>query len=29
VPIWKLEHYLDGTREWVNASGQHVAEPAR
>jgi molybdopterin synthase catalytic subunit len=29
VPIWKLEHYLDGTREWVNASGRHVAEPAR
>jgi len=29
VPIWKLEHYVDGTREWVNASGQHVAEPAR
>jgi molybdopterin synthase catalytic subunit len=29
VPIWKLEHYIDGTREWVNASGQHVAEPAR
>jgi molybdopterin synthase catalytic subunit len=19
VPIWKLEHYADGTREWVNA----------
>src|SRR4249920_811725 len=19
VPIWKLEHYVDGTREWVNA----------
>jgi molybdopterin synthase catalytic subunit len=19
APIWKLEHYLDGTREWVNA----------
>jgi molybdopterin synthase catalytic subunit len=29
VPIWKLEHYVDGTREWVNANGQHVAEPAR
>lgn len=29
VPIWKLEHYVDGTREWVNASGQHVAEPVR
>jgi molybdopterin synthase catalytic subunit len=21
VPIWKLEHYADGTREWVNAGG--------
>jgi molybdopterin synthase catalytic subunit len=19
VPIWKLEHYTDGTREWVGA----------
>jgi len=19
APIWKLEHYVDGTREWVNA----------
>ena len=19
VPIWKLEHYVDGTREWVDA----------
>jgi molybdopterin synthase catalytic subunit len=27
VPIWKLEHYVDGTREWVNAgSGQVPAE---
>jgi molybdopterin synthase catalytic subunit len=25
VPIWKLEHYLDGTREWVGA-GNHRAE---
>jgi molybdopterin synthase catalytic subunit len=24
VPIWKLEHYADGTREWVGASGQPV-----
>ena len=24
VPIWKCEHYADGTREWVNA-GQVVA----
>jgi molybdopterin synthase catalytic subunit len=21
VPIWKLELYVDGTREWVNAAG--------
>jgi molybdopterin synthase catalytic subunit len=21
VPIWKLEQYVDGTREWVSASG--------
>ena len=24
VPIWKMEHYIDGTREWVdptNVSG--------
>jgi len=18
VPIWKMEHYIDGTREWVD-----------
>ncbi|MFI5228812.1 MAG: molybdenum cofactor biosynthesis protein MoaE [Gemmatimonadales bacterium] len=23
VPIWKLEHYADGTREWVGADGSH------
>ncbi|HKO15769.1 MAG TPA: molybdenum cofactor biosynthesis protein MoaE [Gemmatimonadaceae bacterium] len=23
VPIWKLEHYVDGTREWVNAGTAH------
>src|SRR3954471_20687376 len=21
VPIWKLEHYVDGTREWVDPTG--------
>ncbi|HEY4217585.1 MAG TPA: molybdenum cofactor biosynthesis protein MoaE [Gemmatimonadaceae bacterium] len=26
VPIWKLEHYADGTREWVGAAGQSVSE---
>jgi len=28
VPIWKLEHYTDGTREWVNA-GTGVADARR
>ncbi len=28
VPIWKLEHYVDGTREWVNA-GTGAAQAAR
>jgi len=23
APVWKLEHYVDGTREWVNA-GSHA-----
>jgi molybdopterin synthase catalytic subunit len=22
VPIWKLEHYVDGTREWVDPTGK-------
>lgn len=22
VPIWKLEHYVDGTREWVGATSE-------
>ena len=26
VPIWKLEHYVDGTREWVNAA---MGQPER
>jgi molybdopterin synthase catalytic subunit len=26
VPIWKLEHYVDGTREWVGAGSQHAPE---
>ena len=21
VPIWKLEHYVDGTREWIGSGG--------
>ncbi len=25
VPIWKREHYIDGTREWVNAHPVTVA----
>lgn len=24
VPIWKREHYLDGTREWVDPTGTAV-----
>ena len=26
VPIWKREHYVDGTREWVDPAGRPVAE---
>ena len=31
VPIWKLEHYVDGTREWVDPTRQpaHAAPEAR
>jgi molybdopterin synthase catalytic subunit len=25
VPIWKLEHYVDGTREWVDATKKRNA----
>ena len=25
VPIWKREHYVDGTREWVDSGGAAVA----
>jgi molybdopterin synthase catalytic subunit len=25
VPIWKLEHYVDGSREWVAADGSKRA----
>ena len=25
VPIWKREHYVDGTREWVDPSGRPAA----
>lgn len=28
VPIWKREHYADGTREWVDPSGRPRAEAA-
>jgi len=24
VPIWKLEHYVDGTREWVGAGSERA-----
>jgi len=23
VPVWKLEHYSDGTREWVDPTARH------
>jgi molybdopterin synthase catalytic subunit len=26
VPIWKREHYVDGTREWVDPGGRPRAE---
>jgi molybdopterin synthase catalytic subunit len=32
VPIWKREHYVDGTREWVDPSGHradHATQEAR
>jgi molybdopterin synthase catalytic subunit len=29
VPIWKLELYVDGTREWVGAGGQRVPEEVK
>jgi len=28
VPIWKLEHYVDGTREWVAAGARRPAPDA-
>ena len=28
VPIWKLEHYVDGTREWVAAGAERPASGA-
>lgn len=29
VPIWKREHYVDGTREWVDPSGKLRIEAER
>lgn len=29
VPIWKREHYVDGTREWVDPTRTRTAEAAR
>jgi molybdopterin synthase catalytic subunit len=29
VPIWKREHYVDGTREWVDSVGRPAAEVHR
>ena len=28
VPIWKREHYVDGTREWVSAATESSAQLA-
>ena len=28
VPIWKREHYVDGTREWVDPTGGRAAPPS-
>lgn len=28
VPIWKREHYADGTREWVDPTGQRAEVPS-
>jgi molybdopterin synthase catalytic subunit len=29
VPIWKLEHYVDGSREWVGAGSSQRSAEAR
>ena len=29
VPIWKREHYVDGTREWVDPTGRRAEGAAR
>lgn len=29
VPIWKREHYVDGTREWVDPAGRPAAAAGR
>jgi molybdopterin synthase catalytic subunit len=29
VPIWKREHYADGTRDWVDPTFTQTSEPAR
>jgi molybdopterin synthase catalytic subunit len=29
VPVWKREHYTDGTREWIDPTLKHSSEPAR
>jgi molybdopterin synthase catalytic subunit len=28
VPIWKREHYVDGTREWVDPTAHHASAEA-
>ena len=29
VPIWKREHYADGTREWVDATAMKATQVAK
>jgi molybdopterin synthase catalytic subunit len=29
VPVWKREHYTDGTREWIDPTLKASGEPAR
>lgn len=29
VPIWKREHYVDGTREWIDPTQLHMADSDR
>jgi len=28
VPIWKCEHFVDGTRQWIDPTASHEPQPA-